>query len=188
MSDQPLHFVAPGDFKTRARAALDDPALRRSFRGAMDFLQGKRASQFPDGAELEQLRDVGEAVRRHALAQLPALLERLEAKLTAAGVQVHWAETADDANAIVLGIAQARNARRVIKGKSMASEEIELNHYLAERGVDCIESDMGEFIVQLAGEKPSHIVMPAIHKTRADIAALFEQHIAGTATRRTSTR
>ncbi|MFP3711750.1 LUD domain-containing protein, partial [Paraburkholderia sp. SIMBA_009] len=80
--------------------------------------------------------------------QLPALLERLEAKLTEAGVQVHWAETADDANAIVLGIAQARNARRVIKGKSMASEEIELNHYLAERGVDCIESDMGEFIVQ----------------------------------------
>ncbi|HKT62937.1 MAG TPA: lactate utilization protein B, partial [Burkholderia sp.] len=70
--------------------------------------------------------------------------------------------------------------RRVIKGKSMASEEIELNHYLADHGVDCIESDMGEFIVQLAGEKPSHIVMPAIHKTRGDIAGLFEKHIPGT--------
>ncbi|WP_175685248.1 LutB/LldF family L-lactate oxidation iron-sulfur protein [Burkholderia anthina] len=180
MSDQPLQFVAPGDFKARARAALDDPALRSSFRGAMDFLQGKRATQFPDDTELQQLRDLGEAVRQHALAQLPTLLERLEAKLTEAGVHVHWAETAADANAIVLGIAQAKKARRVIKGKSMASEEIELNHYLADHGVDCIESDMGEFIVQLAGEKPSHIVMPAIHKTRGDIAGLFEQHIPGT--------
>lgn len=180
MSDHAMHFVAPGDFKARARAALDDPKLRASFRGAMDFLQGKRAIQFPDGDELEQLRDLGEAVRQHALAQLPTLLERLEARLTEAGVRVHWAETADEANAVVLGIAQARKARRVIKGKSMASEEIELNHHLAEHGVDCIESDMGEYIVQLAGEKPSHIVMPAIHKTRADIAALFEQHIPDT--------
>ncbi|WP_338638533.1 LutB/LldF family L-lactate oxidation iron-sulfur protein [Burkholderia pyrrocinia] len=180
MSDHTLQFVAPGDFKARARAALDDPALRQSFRGAMDFLQGKRATQFPDDTELQQLRDLGEAVRQHALAQLPALLERLEAKLVEAGVHVHWAETAADANAIVLGIAQAKKARRVIKGKSMASEEIELNHYLADHGVDCIESDMGEFIVQLAGEKPSHIVMPAIHKTRGDIAGLFEKHIPGT--------
>ena len=180
MSDHTLQFVAPGDFKTRARAALDDPALRKSFRGAMDFLQGKRATQFPDDDELQQLRDLGEAVRQRALAQLPALLERLETKLTEAGVHVHWAETAADANAIVLGIAQAKKARRVIKGKSMASEEIELNHSLAEHGVDCIESDMGEFIVQLAGEKPSHIVMPAIHKTRGDIAELFEEHIPGT--------
>jgi L-lactate utilization protein LutB len=69
----------------------------------------------------------------------------------------------------------------------MASEEIELNHYLAERGIDCIESDMGEYIVQLAGEKPSHIVMPAIHKTKADIATLFEQHIPIRPTRKTST-
>lgn len=176
----PLHFVPAADFKARARAALDDPKLRSSFRGAMDFLQAKRAVQFPDGDELEQLRDLGEAIRQHALSRLPDLLAQLEDKLTAAGVQVHWAETAEQANAIVHGIAQAHRARRVIKGKSMASEEIELNHYLAERGIDCIESDMGEYIVQLAGEKPSHIVMPAIHKTRGDIAALFEQHIPDT--------
>lgn len=180
MSQQTLHFVPSEDFRVRARAALDDPKLRRSFRGAMDFLQQKRAVQFPDGDELEQLRDLGEAVRQHALANLPDLLTQLEAKLTQAGVQVHWAETADEANAIIHRIAQAHAATRVIKGKSMASEEMELNHYLAERGVDCIESDMGEYIVQLAGEKPSHIVMPAIHKTKADIATLFEQHIADT--------
>ncbi|MBY4733165.1 LutB/LldF family L-lactate oxidation iron-sulfur protein [Cupriavidus pauculus] len=180
MSQQTLHFVPSEDFRARARAALDDPKLRRSFHGAMDFLQQKRAVQFPDGDELEQLRDLGEAVRQHALANLPDLLTQLEAKLTQAGVQVHWAETADEANAIIHRIAQAHAATRVIKGKSMASEEMELNHYLAERGVECIESDMGEYIVQLAGEKPSHIVMPAIHKTKADIATLFEQHIADT--------
>ena len=80
----------------------------------MDFLQGKRAVQFPDGEELEQLRDLGEAVRQHALARLPELLVQLEAKLAAAGVQVHWAETADEANAIIHGIAR-RGARRVIR-------------------------------------------------------------------------
>lgn len=180
MTQQPLHFVPTEDFRARARAALDDPKLRQSFRGAMDFLQQKRAVQFPERDELEQLRDLGEAIRQHALANLPDLLTQLEANLTAAGVHVHWAETADEANAIIHGIAQARAATRVIKGKSMASEEMELNHYLAERGIDCIESDMGEYIVQMAGEKPSHIVMPAIHKTKADIAALFAQHIPDT--------
>jgi len=180
MNQQPLHFVPSEDFRARARAALDDPKLRKSFRGAMDFLQQKRAVQFPNGDELEHLRDLGEAIRQHALANLPDLLVELEDRLTAAGVHVHWAETADEANAIILRIAQSRAARRVIKGKSMASEEMELNHYLAERGIDCIESDMGEYIVQLAGEKPSHIVMPAIHKTKADIATLFEQHIPDT--------
>lgn len=180
MSATPLHFVPSADFKARSRAALDDPKLRSSFRGAMDFLQNKRALQFPDGDELQALRDLGEAVRQHALAHLPQLLEQLEAKLTEAGVQVHWAQTPDEANAIIAGIAERHGARSVIKGKSMASEEIALNHYLAKRGIRSLESDMGEYIVQLAGEGPSHIVMPAIHKTRGDIAALFEQHIPDT--------
>ncbi|MRV76817.1 iron-sulfur cluster-binding protein [Duganella sp. FT92W] len=180
MTGQTMHFVAPEDFHQRARAALNDPKLRASFRGAMDFLQTKRSSQFPDASELEHLRDLGEAIRQHALANLPQLLVQLEEKLTAAGVHVHWAETGDEANEIILRIAQRRGARTVIKGKSMASEEIELNHYLGERGVECIESDMGEYIVQMAGEKPSHIVMPAIHKTREEIGTLFEQHIPGT--------
>lgn len=176
----PLHFMPPADFRARVGDALQDTKLRASMRGAMDFLQDKRRAQFPDGDELEQLRDLGEAVRRHALANLPELLVRFEAKLQAAGAQVHWAATADEANAIILEIAQRRGARSVIKGKSMASEEVELNHHMAQHGIDCIESDMGEYIVQLAGEKPSHIVMPAVHKTRADIGALFERHIPGT--------
>jgi L-lactate dehydrogenase complex protein LldF len=178
--ESPLQFVPTAEFRQRARSALDDPQLRKSFRGAMDFLQGKRAAQFPEADELEDLRDLGEAVRQHALSRLPELLEQLETKLRANGVTVHWAETADEANRIVHAIAQQHAATRVIKGKSMASEEIELNHYLADRGVSCIESDMGEYIVQLAGEKPSHIVMPAIHKTKGDIAHLFEEHIPNT--------
>jgi len=181
MSTQALHFVPPGDFKARARAALDDPQLRASFRGAMDFLQAKRAVQFPDADELEALRDLGEAIRQHALARLPELLQMLETALVARGVRVHWAETPAEANAIILDIARAHRAKRIIKGKSMASEEIELNDYLAEHGVTCTESDLGEFIVQLADEKPSHIVMPAIHKTKADIAHLFEAKIADAA-------
>ncbi|MFA9218189.1 MAG: LutB/LldF family L-lactate oxidation iron-sulfur protein [Sphingomonadaceae bacterium] len=180
MSSAPLSFVPPADFHARSRAALDDPKLRRSFRGAMDFLQAKRSVQFPDGDELERLRDLGQAVRQHALAHLPQLLVQLEDKLTAAGVQVHWAEDAEQANQIILAIARRRDAHSIIKGKSMASEEIELNHFMEQHGVRCVESDMGEYIVQMAGEKPSHIVMPAIHKTKQDIGALFEQHIPGT--------
>lgn len=175
---QALHFEP--DFKSRAHDALADPKLRKSFRGAMDFLQNKRLAMFPDDAELQALRDLGEAVRKHALANLPELLVQLEAKLTANGITVHWAETADEANEIVLEIAQRHQARHVIKGKSMASEEIELNHYLAERGVNCVEADMGEYIVQLADEKPSHIIMPAVHKTKADIGELFEDKIPDT--------
>ncbi len=180
MNSTPLQFVPPADFRQRARQALDDPELRASFRGAMDFLQSKRIVQFPDGDELEQLRDLGEAVRQHALAHLPALLVQLEETMGAAGVVVHWAETAEDANRIVHEIALRTKARSIIKGKSMASEEIELNHYMEERGLRCIESDMGEYIVQMAGEKPSHIVMPAIHKTKKDIGELFAAHIPGT--------
>ena len=180
MSTQPLHFAPPGDFKGRAREAIGDAKLRQNFRGAMDFLRGKRLAQFPDPAELERLRDLGEAIRRHALRNLPELLEQLETRLQQNGIQVHWAENAEQANEIILAIARRRGAKKLIKGKSMASEEIELNDYLGERGVACVESDMGEYVVQLAHEKPSHIVMPAIHKTRGDIAELFQKEIPDT--------
>ncbi len=151
------------DFKARSRAVLNDAGQQKNFRGAMDFLQAKRRAQFPDREELEGLRDLGAAIRRYSLAHLPRLLEQLEAKLTANGIQVHWAQTPDEANAIALAIAQRVKARSVIKGKSMVSEEVEFNHAMQAAGIEAIESDMGEYIVQLAGEKPSHIIMPAIH-------------------------
>ncbi|MDO9599645.1 MAG: LutB/LldF family L-lactate oxidation iron-sulfur protein [Azoarcus sp.] len=167
----------PMSFKRRAHDAVHDQQLRKNFRGAMDFLMAKRAAQFPDGDELQQLRTFGNAVRARALSKLPELLERLDANLTRNGVKVHWAETVEEANAIVHGIVRAHEAKQVIKGKSMVSEEMEMNHYLEGYGVDCLESDMGEFIVQLGNEKPSHIIMPAIHLNAGQVAALFHDKL-----------
>ena len=175
----PIHPM--DDFKERSRSVLNNPGQRKNFRGAMDFLQAKRRAQFPDVDELEGLRDLGSAIRRYSLANLPRLLEQLEAKLTANGVQVHWAQTPDEANAIALGIAQRVKAKHIIKGKSMVSEEVEFNHAMEAAGIEAMESDMGEYIVQLAGEKPSHIIMPAIHKTKQDIAKLFADELPGVA-------
>ncbi|MEW6166003.1 MAG: LutB/LldF family L-lactate oxidation iron-sulfur protein [Pseudomonadota bacterium] len=178
---QPIDFHPGSGFARRSQAAIGDAHLRASFRGAMDFLQAKRRAQFPDAAELAALRDQGAAIRRHALENLPDLLEELERKLTANGVSVHWAETPDEANAIVLAIARRHAATRMVKGKSMVSEEIGLNHAMAANGVEPLETDMGEYIVQLAGEAPSHIIMPAIHKTKAQIAELFAAKLPGVA-------
>ncbi|MDI3514268.1 MAG: L-lactate dehydrogenase complex protein LldF [Rhodocyclaceae bacterium] len=174
VADTPAQPIA---FKRNAREALADAQLRRNFRGAMDSLMDKRRNQFPDGDELERLRAFGNRVRARALSKLPDLLERLEANLVRNGVQVHWAETVEEANAIVHGIAERHAARKVIKGKSMVSEEMEMNHYLGDRGVDCLESDMGEFIVQLRAEKPSHIIMPAIHLNAGQVAKLFHDKL-----------
>jgi L-lactate dehydrogenase complex protein LldF len=167
------------DFKERSRSVLNNPGQRKNFRSAMDFLQAKRKSQFPDQEEREGLRELGASIRRYSLAHLPRLLEQLEASLSANGIQVHWAETPEQANAIALEIAQRVKARRIIKGKSMVSEEIEFNHAMEEAGIEAFESDMGEYIVQLAGEKPSHIIMPAIHKTKQEIAELFAREVPG---------
>ena len=176
---QALNFVPPADFKARTHAALGDSNLRQSFRGAMDFLMAKRAAQFPDPQALEKQRVLCESIRRYSLSRLPELLERLERKLIENGIQVHWAETPDEANAIILDIARRHETKLMVKGKSMVSEEIELNHAMAAHGIDCLESDMGEYIVQLAGEKPSHIIMPAIHKTKLEIAELFHEKLPG---------
>ena len=132
------------DFKERSRNVLNDPGQRKNFRGAMDFLQAKRRAQFPDQDELQGLRELGSQIRRYSLAHLPRLLEQLEAKLTANGVQVHWAQNADEANAIALGIANRVKAKRIIKGKSMVSEEVGFNHAMEAAGIEAFESDMGE--------------------------------------------
>ena len=167
------------DFKARSRSVLDDPAQRQNFRSAMDYLQVKRSAQFADEAELQDLRELGAQIRRYSLAHLPRLLEQLETRLSANGVQVHWAQTPAEANAIALSIAERAQAKRVIKGKSMVSEEVHFNHALEQAGLEVLESDMGEYIVQLAGETPSHIIMPAIHKTKQEIAELFAQELPG---------
>ena len=167
------------DFGGKAHVALNDPKLRANFRRAMDGLMAKRAAQFPDAEEWKTLRARGAAVRARALARLPELLEQLEAKLTANGVIVHWAETTAEANAVVLDILKAAGVKRVIKGKSMVTEEMHLNAHLEANGIRAVESDLGEYIIQLAGQAPSHIVMPCIHMNKAEIAELFADKIEG---------
>ncbi|PJF38865.1 MAG: (Fe-S)-binding protein, partial [Phototrophicales bacterium] len=143
-----------------------------------DFLQNKRQAAITDAQEFERLRQQGAQIRNETVARLPELLEQLEQNCTQNGIQVHWAQTPAQANEIVAQIAARNQANTIVKGKSMASEEIGLNTYMAQRNVDCIETDMGEFIVQIANETPSHIIMPAIHKNKAQIAQLLHEHIA----------
>lgn len=167
--------TVPAEFKIRVVDALANERVRTAFRGVMDDLMTRRLDQFPDPEELSRLRSKGMAIRANALSKLPDLLEQLEANLTAQGVTVHWAETTDEANNIVLDIMKKHDADMIIKGKSMVSEEMGLNAFLAEHDIEAIESDLGEYILQLAGEHPSHIVMPAIHKTKKQISELFAE-------------
>ena len=165
--------MAPTEFRVRVEEALGNRGVRANIRRAMDGLMEKRLAVLPDPELREGLRDTCSAIRNRALVRLPDLLEELERNCTANGIRVHWAETTDEANRIVHGILEARGARSLVKGKSMVSEEMGLNHFLEQRGIDVLESDLGEFILQLAGEPPSHIIAPAIHKNRRDIAELF---------------
>ena len=172
-----MHADAEIDFIASSTRALANPQLRTNFRRAMDGLMAKRANLFKDPGEWADLRALGAGVRARSLARLPELLERLEANCTRNGIQVHWAETTDQANHLVLKLLQDRGARTLVKGKSMVSEEMGLNHFLAGHGIEALESDLGEYIIQLDDETPSHIIMPAIHKNKDQIARLFSEKI-----------
>ncbi|RDV25669.1 iron-sulfur cluster-binding protein [Alteromonas aestuariivivens] len=145
----------------------------------MKFLSERRKSAFPDELELQTLREQCRLIKQRCLLKLPYLLEQLEDNLTRNGIQVHWAETTEEANSIIQRIISKREATRVVKGKSMVSEETELNAYLEKFGIECLEADMGEYIVQLAKEEPSHIIVPAIHKNKYQVADLFAKNIPG---------
>ena len=178
MTTQTIKFhMKPETFKQNAAISLQDKPLRKSLRTAMDMLMTKRKAVLSDEEELQNLRDLCEHVRQRSLSKLPTLLEQLEENLTKLGVKVHWAETPAEACGIIHDIITAKNGKLMVKGKSMVSEEIELNHYLEAKGIKAVESDLGEFIVQMAGEKPTHIVMPAIHKTKEQVSELFHQNL-----------
>jgi len=175
-----MTLVNGKDFKGRVHKALKDDELRANFRRAMDGLMGKRAMQFTDGDEWTRLRNLGESIKKRALSKLPELLERLEENCTKNGIKVHWARTVDEANSIILEILKSHDVNTVVKGKSMVSEEMELNHFLGDHGIRALEADLGEYIVQMAGQMPSHIVMPAIHMNKGQIAKLFQDHLPDT--------
>ena len=126
----------------------------------------KRAAQFPDAGDLARLRARGAAIKERALARLPELLEQLEARCTENGIKVHWAETTGDANRIVLDIFQSHGVKTVVKGKSMVSEEMHLNAFLGEHGIEAVESGIGEYIIQLAGGSPAISSCPVFTRTR----------------------
>jgi len=167
--------AAADEFRSRARAALDDANLQSALRKAEYGFVGKRASAVLDLPEFETLRERGRRIKDHTLEHLDVYLEQFADNVEANGGQVHWA--ADDAAArdIVLGICRRAGAQRVIKSKTMAGEEVALNESL-EQEFDTVESDLGEYIIQLAGEPPSHIIAPAVHKTREEITRLFDRH------------
>lgn len=172
-----MHAESDILFRDSAAKALLDPQLRANFRRAMDGLMAKRKAQFPDPADLQDLRDLSTAIRSRSLLNLPGLLEQFEANCTKNGIRVHWAETCEQANELILGILESKGAKTLVKGKSMVSEEMHLNAFLEAHGIEALESDLGEYIIQLDGETPSHIIMPAIHKNKDQIARQFSQKI-----------
>jgi len=166
------------EFKKKSSAFLEDPQARATFRNATDnMVLGRQVSLKGKEDMWESLRDVGHEIRSRAMGKLPDLLVQLEETCTANGVKVHWAERTDEARGIVHQIMKSHGATRCVKSKSMLSEEIGLTPFLEERGIEAVETDLGEYIIQLAGEMPSHIVAPAIHKNRKDIAALLNEKL-----------
>jgi L-lactate dehydrogenase complex protein LldF len=126
-------------------------------------------------ADPDRLRELAGEIKQHAIENLDTLLPQVEAKLKASGAQVHWASTGDAACETVRKIMEARGAKKMVKAKTMVSEEIELAHYLEKHGMEALETDLGEFIVQIDHDHPSHIVRPIIHKNRREIAQSFER-------------
>ncbi len=167
---------ANAPYTARVRQALTDDSLRIALERATSRLSGKRAQALAliDAA---RLREEARAVRETAVANLPDLLEELEANLTTNGCQVHWAADGKEANEIVERIARQHGASRVVKSKSMVTEEIRLNDALVHAGLKVVETDLGEYIAQLANEPPSHITAPVVHKRAEDIGELFHREL-----------
>ena len=159
--------------RDRAHDALEDAGLRASVRYATGIMVDGRLRALAGLENADELRDAARDIRAGVMARLPEVLDDWSSRVEAAGGKVHWARDAREAVATVLEIVRANGGRVIAKGKSMASEEIHLNPALEADGREVVETDLGEFIIQLAGETPSHLIAPAIHKNRYDVADLF---------------
>jgi L-lactate dehydrogenase complex protein LldF len=163
-------------FNANVRAALSNRVLQEALGGLDSGLVARRRAAVAGVSDFDALRDQGQGIRDRTLDNLAAHLETFERNASAAGSVVHWASTAGEARKIILGICKTAGARLVTKGKSMVSEEIALNAHLEAAGIKTVETDLGEYIVQLRGEMPSHIIAPAIHLTQDDVEADFRRH------------
>ena len=160
-------------FEESARASLDDAQLRRNLGKATQTIRRKRGVAVEEMPDWEELREAGRALKARVLRHLDEYLLQLEESVTRAGGKVHWARDADEANRIVAGIAKEHGAQEIVKVKSIATDETKLNEHLESEGIRAFETDLAELIIQLAGETSSHILVPAIHKNRAEIRELF---------------
>ena len=167
--------ISQANFSARAKHALADQNLQSAMAKAKSGFVDKRAKALLDLPGFESLRERGRRIKDHTLEHLDVYLDQFERNVNANGGQVHYAADATAARALILQICRDAKAKQVIKAKTMAGEEVSLNEAL-EREFETIESDLGEYIIQLAKESPSHIIAPAVHKTRAQITSLFDQH------------
>ena len=163
------------EFKTNAHHAMADAGLQKALSRTRPQGPAKRGAAVAALPEFEELRDIGRDIKNHALANLDFYLETWEANVLKSGGHVHWCSTADDARDAVLKICQAAGARTVTKGKSMISEELAINDHLEAHGIEPIETDLGEYILQIRKEPPSHIIGPAFHLNREDWEESFRK-------------
>lgn len=163
-------------FKANASTALLDENLKQALGHVKAGFIGKRADAVALVPEWQQIRNEAKELKNHVLENLDHYLLAYESKVIDNGGNVHWAETSADANNIIVDICKSVNARTITKGKSMVGEEAELNAAIEQAGMQPIETDLGEYIIQLAKETPSHIIAPAIHKTKEQISDLFHEH------------
>ena len=161
------------DLTQRSHAALENDVLQGALKRATDTFIGRRREAITSVADWEALRERARRVKEHTIKHLDYYLEQLVAKVEEHGGKVFWAGTGDDVSRYIIDLARARGVKSIVKSKSMATEEIELNYALEAADINPVETDLGEYIIQLAQEKPSHIIVPAIHKTREQIADLF---------------
>ena len=166
-----------GSFIERAHKALGDRHLQQALETATTRFQAMRREAFRNFPEGEALRERGRQIKEAVLQRMDYYLELLADNVEKAGGVVHWAADAAEAREIIVSLARQRGVRLVVKSKSMATEEIDLNEALEAAGITPVETDLGEYIIQLAHEKPSHIIAPAVHKTRGQVAELFSQEL-----------
>jgi L-lactate dehydrogenase complex protein LldF len=162
-------------FPENVSKALSDGQLQYAMTETGPRFINKRTKARDALPEFDALRDQARDIKNHVLDHLDIYLERYEAKVKDAGGHVHWADTAEDARAAILAICRKAGAKLVTKGKSMISEEIELNQYLEQNGIEPVETDLGEYLIQLRKERPSHIIAPAVHLTRDQVEADFRK-------------
>ncbi len=171
-------FVGMPAFPEASSSSVSNAQLRHNLRNATHTIRAKRAAVVGEQPDWDALRTAGAAIKDRTLRHLDVHLERLEAAVVAAGGQVHWATDAAEANRIVVDLVRATGETEVVKVKSMATQEIDLNSALSAAGIRAYETDLAELIVQLGDDLPSHILVPAIHRNRSEIREIFLAHMA----------